>query len=145
PAGEAQRRGGTLAERAERVEDVRVALARPDREDGGDGQEPGRDEQRPERYDAEDGARGDEAREHDRSRGRDGDERASGRPHLVLAGDEPGEEREPDGVARARGDERVDERAGAVPGGGVGEARAAAAEADGRAPAPGRADEGEGE
>ncbi len=118
----------------------------PASEDGGRG-----DERRLRRATATTGRRrttapaSDEGAKDCRAGGRDGDERASRRPDLALAGDEPREEREPDGVAGAGRDEGVDERAGAVAGGRVGERRPPAAEPDGRAPAAGRADERDGE
>ena len=116
---------------------------RPDGEDGAGGDEGGGDEQRPERHDAGDRAGDDEPAEDGPADDGDGRVRAAGRPQAALAGDEPGEEREPDGVTGAGGDERVHERAGAVARGRVRERRLPAAQADGGAPAAGRADERE--
>ncbi len=100
-------------------------------------------EQRPERERAGEGADEDERPEHDRARSAERDERAARRLNRVVARDEAREERESQRVARARGHKGVDEGADAVAGGRVGQRRPSAAEADGRAPGAGGADDGE--
>jgi hypothetical protein len=150
PIAEAYGSARLLPERPEGVEEVGdaaagLSVAGLHGDSDGCGDEPECNQQRPERDDARGRARDDERAEHDRPGGAERRKGAAGRPEPGLVREHAREEPDPHDVACAGRHEGVDERAGTVPGAGVADRDAPAAEADRAAPGPGGCSDRDGE